>query len=125
MSIGEIIDQLYQTREERKALDRESKKLKLEENKLEQELIKLLDNPELGITQARGKRASFSFRKEVVPTATNWDLIWEFIFDTHDNALVGRTLLIDPWRTLKEQHNILVPGTEPFEKTKTSLNKIS
>lgn len=121
MSIGSLIDELYELRATRKNLDAKSKELKAREDAIEAELIGELSG--LDISQARGTVASFSFTKEKVPNVSDWDLVHGFVIAENDFSLLQKRISVPAWRENLED-GILVPGTEIFENTKSFLRKV-
>lgn len=64
-SLGAKIDRLYELREQRLEVEREVKKIKNQENELQAEIIRLME--EMDITGGRGKIASMKINTRIVP----------------------------------------------------------
>jgi hypothetical protein len=120
-NIGQMIDALYETREERLELERTANMLKKVETQLSDDIIKGLSDVDL--KAGRGDRANFSFKKEEVPNVTNWPVLFKFVATTNEFGLLQKRISIPVWKSFKEENELIIPGTEVFELTKVSLTK--
>ena len=120
-NIGQMIDVLYETREERLALERAADVLKKVETQLSNDIVKGLSAVDL--KAGRGDRANFSFKKEEVPNVTNWPVLFKFVATTGEFGLLQKRISIPVWKSFKEENELIIPGTEVFELTKVSLTK--
>jgi hypothetical protein len=120
-NIGQMIDALYETREERLELERTANMLKKVEAQLSNDIVKSLSDVDL--KAGRGDRANFSFKKEEVPNVTNWPVLFKFVATTNEFGLLQKRISIPVWKSFKEENELIIPGTEVFELTKVSLTK--
>lgn len=118
---GGKIDALFALREKYRALNAEIKELKHQMDDLELEIIAQLDSLDLGM--AKGRMASVTVTESEVPTATDWDAIYNFIEENNAPYLLERRISAAAWRELKDAGELL-PGTEPFKKRGISLRKL-
>jgi hypothetical protein len=120
-NIGQMIDALYETKEERLALEREACALKKVETQLSKDIVAALSKVDL--KAGRGNRANFSFKTEETPNVTNWPLLYKFVAITNEFGLLQKRIAVPVWKSFKEESNLIVPGTEVYRLTKVSLTK--
>jgi hypothetical protein len=77
---------------------------------------------EVGLESARGGRATATISENVVPTATDWDALEQYIYENDALYLMQRRLSASAWRELIESGEV-VPGTEPYTQRSISLRK--
>jgi hypothetical protein len=121
MTIGSIIDQLYEIRSKRQTLAEEDKKLKDAYADLETQLIAAMDAQDT--IKSTGKRATAIVTESLVPNVKNWDEVWDYIREANAFHLVQRRLNSAPWRELHSLGDT-IPGTEPFTKREINLRKV-
>lgn len=119
--LGEKIDTLYALRQQRLALEREAEELKRQEKDLEGDLLMEVSN--IGLTAAKGNKASFSVSKDVVPNVNVWEDLYSFIVEEKDFTLLQKRIGVTAWKEYRED-GLIVPGTEAFEIAKVSLRKL-
>jgi hypothetical protein len=120
MELGETIDLLYKTRQERLALDKQVQEFKTVETKLREELLDMLSN--IGLEKASGKEATVGIRRNEVPLIIEWGDIHQYIKESDRFDLLQKRLSAPAWRELY-QSGILVPGTVMGIDTELSLTK--
>ncbi len=118
--LGSKIDQLYQLREEYRALNRRIKEIKQAMSDLEDAIIADMDSMELKMT--RVGRASATISEVTVPTVEDWDAAYQYILENEAPHLLERRVASTAWRELYEAGE-LVPGTKPFVRRTLSLRK--
>lgn len=120
MSIGNMIDSLYDLRAQRLAIEKQVEELKARETATKQEIIDLLKASSL--EGAKGEVATASIQYKIKPNVTDWDAVYAYIRDNDMLALLQKRLTTTLWAALQED-GILVPGTEPMALTDLSLTK--
>lgn len=118
--IGGLIDNLYLLRAERLEANRKVEEMKKEEKILSDQLVSILSG--VGLESAKGYKASFGLRNEVVPNVKDWNKLYEFIRVNNAFEILNRAINILTWRGFRED-GIIIPGTVEFEMTKTTLTK--
>lgn len=128
------VDQLYETREKRLGLDRESTVLKETEGNLREWLIETI--PKSDATGIAGKLARATVVTKVMPVPEDWSKIYKFIVDTYMDhvkkktgqqdgvfALLNKALntstVSEMWEAGKT-----VPGVGKFNAKAISLSKV-
>lgn len=120
--LGNIVDEIYEIRSQRLALEDEVKKLKERQTELEQEFLNKAQ--EEHVTSARGHLASSSVTEEVVPNVIDWDQLYKFIHTTNYFHLLQRRPSAGAYKELLDQ-GVEVPGVEPYTKYKINTQKVS
>lgn len=120
-NIGEMIDTLYEIREQRLVLERQAAELKKVETQLSNDIVS--DLSEVALQAGRGNRASFSFKTEEVPNVINWPHLYKFVATTNEFGLLQKRIAVPVWKSFKEESDLIIPGTEVFQMTKVSLTK--
>ena len=120
MTLGEVIDNLYETRAERLTLSKQVEELKQRETVIREELLKMLND--VGLKKASGELATVGVKTSIQPLTTDWVQIHQYIRNEDRFDLLQKRLATLAWRELYDT-GILVPGTEPFEETDLSLTK--
>jgi len=121
MTIGSIIDQMYELRKKREELSKEDKKLKAEWDDLEKQLLAAMDTQDT--IKSTGKRATAIVSESVVPNVKDWDQVWNYIKENDAFHLVQRRMNSAPWRELHDLGDT-IPGTEAFTKREINLRKV-
>lgn len=120
MKLGEIIDELYETRQQRLDLSKEVEELRKREVALAELLrIKFL---ELGIDRASGNLANFTPGTKITLIAEDWDAIYSFIMAEKAFQLLHKRLGQKAWQEYKDS-GIVVPGIVDIEEFDYSLTK--
>jgi hypothetical protein len=120
MSIGTMIDSLYDLRAQRLAIEKQVEELKARETATKEEILFLLK--ESGLEGAKGEVATASIQYKIKANVTDWDAVYAYIRDNDMFALLQKRLTTTLWAALQED-GILVPGTEPMALTDLSLTK--
>lgn len=120
MSIGIMIDTLYDLRAQRLAIEKQVEELKARETATKEEILFLLK--ESGLEGAKGEVATASIQYKIKANVTDWDAVYSYIRDNDMFALLQKRLTTTLWAALQED-GILVPGTEPMALTDLSLTK--
>lgn len=120
MSIGNLIDGLYDLRTQRLAIEKQVEELKARETATKEEILFLLK--ESGLEGAKGETATASIQYKIKPNVTDWDAVYSYIRDNDMFALLQKRLTTTLWAALQED-GITVPGTEPIAITDLSLTK--
>lgn len=121
-SIGSLIDEIYQMREEirieQKAVD--NKKIVMEEKKLE--LIKALRSQ--NVEGSKGKTATATITTERVPVVEDWERFYNWMYKNKAAHLMFRRLTSTAYREMLESRKgRLIPGVKNFDKETVSLLK--
>ena len=120
MSIGNMIDELYELRAQRLVFEKEVDELKARETATKEEILALLKAS--GLEGAKGAIATASIQYKIKPNITDWDAVYTYIRENDMFALLQKRLTVTLWSALQED-GILVPGTEPMALTDLSLTK--
>ena len=120
MSIGNMIDTLYDLRAQRLAIEKQVEELKTRETATKEEIMFLLK--EGGLEGAKGAVATASIQYKVRPVITDWDAVYAYVRDNDMFALLQKRLTTTLWAALQED-GVLVPGTESAAFTDLSLTK--
>lgn len=121
--LGDLIDDLWKKREEKREAAAVVKKLDAEEDALEQLVLAELELKK--VDGARGGTASVSKTKADVANIVDWEAYLRWVVKTKNFQCVVKRANDLSWR---EQVTLLggkpPPGTEVFEKTKLSLRTV-
>jgi hypothetical protein len=123
--LAQILDAATEYREEIRALDAKSKKMKEIFKYMELGIIKSLENagtPEQPLLVAGGLSSTATLSITDVPTVENWDLVEEWIYDNRALHLVQRRISAKIWETTVGLEGD-IPGIKTFEQRKISLRK--
>lgn len=120
--LGELIDDLFKTRTDRLALDKQVKALKSTETELREQILTKLD--EQGMAKGSGLTATCGINTSIEPVCADWEKIHEYIRTENRFDLVQKRLSAPAWRGLLED-GIQVPGTEQMTVRDLSLTKSS
>jgi hypothetical protein len=122
-STGAIIDELYNRRAERLAIERTVKQMKQDEETLSKIIKERLVQGNM--SKASGLVATASPYTDLQPQVEDWALVHKYVSDNDAFHLLQRRLSVEPWRELITESGILVPGTVIFENEKLSITKVS
>ena len=122
-TIGEITDTLYRVREKKRAINEKLKEADSRERQLKEMLMEALDKQDT--RKGEGKLASCSISTGIVPTAQDWQKIYNFVKRHGELELFEKRLSVSRYRELLEERPRGVPGIEPFEKRTINLRKLS
>jgi len=118
-SLGELIDELHELREQRRDLDSQNRELKLRYDEVQEEVLRQLKAQ--GLDQGRGDRASVSISETVIPNVTDWTKLMTWIKRNQALHLFERRITKSAWMELVEMRKGRpLPGVESY--TKETLN---
>lgn len=118
--IGKQIDNLHELREEIRRTEKDLNALKDKRRILEERLISTLEAQ--GIEQSRGRVATATISKTIVPNVHDWEEFHQYIVENDAMYLLERRASAAAYRELLEQREgENIPGVQPFEKTTLSL----
>lgn len=121
MTLGGIIDALANIRDVRRELDKQSNDLKKEYEDLEIQLINKLDAEEM--IQGKGKTATATINKSIVPNIRDWDAFEAYILENDALFMLEKRPSVTAFRDVLSTGD-LVPGLEAFEKTRINLRSL-
>jgi hypothetical protein len=119
--LGACADRLYQLREKRLTMQKDTDAVEAEEKALKEHIIQTLPKSEAG--GIAGKVARVSVVTKSVPRAEDWEKVHTYIKKTGSFDLLQRRLsdsaVQERWDAGKK-----VPGVEPFNVVTLSVNKV-
>lgn len=116
--IGELVDTLFEIREEKRAKEEELKEIEARYNAAEQRLMEKLETEKT--EKGSGKYASCSISSSVVPQVEDWDALYKFIARTKYFHLLQRRPSTAACRELFESKGS-IPGVTPVVVKKLNL----
>jgi len=140
MNIGPMIDKLWKLKEKQKAADELAKKAAEEFKTFEAEVAEVFKTT--ATPKASGRLANFSIKPAMVPSVSNWDLFYGYIFKNKAGYLLQRRpadlacreLFDSKGIKLKEDGTLIVSkagvdfqekyGLTPFVKFSTHLTQV-
>jgi len=125
-TLAETADQLYNTREQRLALERQAAELQEQETFLREHLINNL--PKSNATGVAGKVVRVSIVNKVVYTVKDWDMVRGYIKTNAGKnpgvwGLMNKALNQGAAKEVFESGK-LIPGVEKLEVPTVSVNKL-
>lgn len=118
-TLGELIDELQQIREERRDLTAQDKALSSQYKETEAKVIAELNR--VGLEKASGALASASLSETEVPAVKDWTKLMRFIKKNGALHLFERRLAKSSWvEEVQARNGRDLPGVEAF--TKVGLN---
>ena len=111
-TLDDKLHKLTQIRSSIKDLQEQEKVLKQEQNELEAGIIAQMK--ELGIDRAGNDMCTISTKVEIVPTVSDWDALWQHIFDTRQTELLQKRMSATAFRELMAMGQS-VPGVSATE----------
>lgn len=122
---GEIIDKMFELREQRKALEDQANKIKAEGSVLEDELMARMEANK--VDKMTGRKASVSISKVVVGNVEDWDKFHQYIYKNKAGHLLQRRVSDPAYRELLETLSAgkQVPGVTPFTKKTLGLRVLA
>lgn len=121
--LGELIDELYNKRSERLALEKQVNGLISEEQALKAEVIERLQSAAL--EGGKGQAATAAIMRKIKPRVIDWDAFGAYILDNRDIHFLQRRISETYWRDMIPEIGGNPPGVEDFELIDLSLTKIS
>jgi hypothetical protein len=125
MTPGQIIDRLYELREQKRALDAQVKEIEGEIDGLKSAVIDALGA--VNLDAGKGKLASCSLNKVIVPQVMDWDAVHAYIYKTKHFHLFERRISGSAFKELLElegEKKMLKAGIAPFTKTNVNLKTL-
>lgn len=122
ISIGEMIDRLYDKRAERLERQREVDALQAEEESMKKTIVSLLEASSL--EGAKGGIATASITRRTVANPVDWDKFYRYVKENDAFDLLHKRISDNAYRDRLEQGEA-VPGLEPFTVVGLSLTKSS
>lgn len=119
--LDEIIDEMFAVRARKRKLEAKVKDADAEYAELASEFIQTAKSA--GTDYARGKLASASITKQLVPQARDWDEIYDYIRENDAMYLLHRRISAGAWKELLDSGTD-VPGIEAYEKETVSLREL-
>lgn len=120
-NLGNIIDELYAVKQEKKEVDAVSKKLGEQISKLEQDVRNTM--ADVGISQATGANAKVTVSEKTVATIQDWEETCNWIAETGSFYLLQRRISSTAYKDLLDAGEG-VPGLKPTELPNLSIRKI-
>ena len=97
-NINELINELANTKDSINSLDEERKEFVQKKVDLESRLVAIMDDQ--GIDRTANDRATISVKTETMPSAEDWDQIYEHILATKQFELLHRRLSAQAFREI-------------------------
>lgn len=111
IALGVMIDNLFQSREKIRAIEKELNELKREKSQMEKELLERLDKE--GSKGAKSKFASVTISENVKPQVVDWEDFYKFIHKHEYFHLLDRRPNVAGCRELFETKG-MIPGVVPY-----------
>lgn len=118
LTVGQKIDNMFDLREKKRALDAQIKDLDGQLATLESELME--DMTAQGIDKTAGSKATVSITKTTVANVEEWDTFLAYVYKMKYGHLLQRRVSDPAYRELLEQGK-KVPGVSPFTKDRLNL----
>lgn len=119
-TLGACIDALYTLREERRVIEAKAKLVHEKEAELEKHLLDTFSKTDLD--GAKGKKATAGVSRNTVPSVKDWDKLYAYVKKTGAWDMLQRRVSATAYRERLDAKKV-VPGVEPFEVIKLSLQK--
>ncbi len=121
-TIGDLIDNLFELREDIRAQNKIIDGLKGEKAEIEAQLMERLDAQ--GIDKSAGEVATVSISENIVPNVEDWDSFYKFISRYKRFDLLERRAAAAPFRELLEdRRGKPIPGVQSYPKRTLNLRK--
>ena len=121
-TFGAMIDEMYEIRTQKQALESKAKKFGEQMKLLEASIITRLDEDET--TMSRGKAASAILTEQEVPKVEDWDEFYKYIQENEAFHLLQRRVSTAAARETLEAGETIC-GVSTFTKRAISLRKIT
>jgi hypothetical protein len=115
---GDLIDRLFELREQKRAIDSEIKEIEALMGTCTEQIFANLDS--LKMTRGDGKLATVSINESVVPNVEDWDLFLDYIYKKKAGHLLQRRASTEACRETFERKGA-IPGVSAFVKRTLSL----
>lgn len=120
MKLNELIDRIYDLKQQKKALDDEAKNIAAQVAELEAQALATM--AEVGTDSAKSDAVRATVTTKQHASVTDWDALYAFILDNEAFYLLQRRVSEGAYRDMLAEGEEL-PGVEPFTKTTLSLRK--
>ena len=121
-ALGKKIDQFFKIQGKRLNLERQAKKIKIEENKVRDDLIEAMDKAK--IDAAKGVLGTVSLRRPEIVRAVDWPALFKWVRKNNAFEILSRGLNQSNITERYEQHPALakkgIPGTDTVTVVKFS-----
>lgn len=121
LALGELIDLAYITREAKRKVDAESKRLDEELDRLENQILRLLDDNKT--TMSRGRLSSAAISEDTVYSIADDDAFFNYVDENKAYYLLQRRVASNAVKE-KQAMGEEVPGLKAYLKRSISLRKI-
>lgn len=119
-TLGELVDDLHDKREELRDVQREEKRIRAEKEEIELKIAEACK--EQGLDQVRGELATATFKTTKVPTVRDWDKVYRYVKQHSAFYLLERRMSVTAWREeVEARKGKALPGVEAFEKESVTL----
>ena len=119
-NLGELLDEMYEIREQMRDLDSQHKALKAKYD--ETELEALEEMRKQGVEKASGSLASASISETEVPSVTDWDKVLHWIKRNSAFQLFERRISKGAWVELVAgRKGKALPGIEAVPRTRLNV----
>ncbi|WP_075881493.1 hypothetical protein [Vreelandella massiliensis] len=118
MTLGELIDQREQLRDQKRALTGELKGVDAQLYANEEALLEALDAA--GLEHAKIDGVSVSVSEQTMPSVTDWDSLYDFIKQNDAFYMLQRRVSTGPYREMLQMEQD-VPGVEPYVQRKVNM----
>ena len=114
-ALDTMIDDIFDIRNEIKALNKQVDGLKAQKEEMELKLMDMMDA--VGTDQSRSSVATATITETIVPQVTDWGVFWKFIMRNKATYLVERRAAAVAFReTLEQRKGRPIPGVSSFTK---------
>ena len=123
LTLGELIDHMFRTRESKRAFEEEVKAINGEIEKTSQLILDKMN--ELGVSTIRSQLASASITQQVLPQIDDFDAVLEWINNDFEGRkhIMQRRVASAAWRELESMEGA-IPGIKGFTKRGIGLRKL-
>lgn len=119
-ALDTLIDDIYDIRNEIKALNKQVDELKANKETMELKLIDMMDS--VGTDQSRSSVATATISETTVPQVTDWDAFYRFIKRNNAFYMLERRPAAVAFReTLAQRKNRAIPGVSSFTKRSVGI----
>jgi len=118
LTIGELIDALYDVRKYRSEILMKADLVKDDESFIETYLLNKFGKQ--GLHGAQGSKAKVSIKEAVHPTVYDWDELYEYIAETGAYDLLQKRISTEAWK-LRVNDGLNIQGVTSFIKVTLSM----
>lgn len=120
-TIGGKIDQLFQLRESKRALEAQVTAVSKQMDELENQLIEEMDSQ--GVSKSTGAKATVAIGSSVRPSVDDWDAFYAYIHRNRYYHLLERRPSVTGCRELLDTKG-KIPGVVPFTQRRLSIRSV-